>query len=470
MLTTLISFLVLLIILIFVHELGHFLAAKLLGVKVLTFSLGFPPRLFSKQIGETLYQLAWIPIGGYVKLFGEDSGEEISKEEESRSFSHKPTWVKCVIVLAGPAFNLIFAIIALWLLTWAVGIQHLNTTLGPLDPESPLYKAGVMQNDVVTRLNGVEVKYFDELLKAEKEGGGAPLAITVERDGVSREFKVTPEEKEGKGVFGDKERFWHVGFVSKTEPVLGEVVAGKPARKAGLLPGDLVVSVNGSPTPDWKDVVRLIQGREDTEQVNADGTAVPVQIEVRRGNETHSYTIVPDMEPSQDLDGKTRFTPILGIGLKLPLIREPAGPVRSFFMGAADAWRMAKLTVVSVVKIFQNKISAKLMGGPIMIAEIAGKSARDGVADFVFLMAFISINLAIINLFPLPVLDGGQFVIFLIEGIKGNPISIKVKEVTQLIGIGALVALMVLVFYNDISRLVTKHSGPKPVQMEQKNE
>jgi regulator of sigma E protease len=470
MLITLVSFIVLLIILIFVHELGHFLAAKLLGVKVLTFSLGFPPRLFSKQIGETLYQLAWIPIGGYVKLFGEDPEEEMSKEEEVRSFSHKPVWAKCIIVLAGPFFNIFFAIFALWILTWVLGIQHLGPTLGPLDPESPLFKAGVTQNDVVTEFNGHKINYFDEILAKERESGGSPFVLTVERDGVRHEFRVSPEEKERKGIFGELETYWYSGFVSKSLPLLGDVISERPAGKAGLLPGDLVLSVNGTPTPDWKDVVRLIQGRDPSEQLNPDGTAVPILISVKRGESTLSFSIVPDMEPSQDLDGKTHFTPIVGISPKLPLIREPAGPIRSFVMGASDTWRMSKLTIISVVKLLQNKISAKLMGGPIMIAEIAGKTARDGLADFVFLMAFISINLAILNLLPLPVLDGGQFVIFLIEGIKRKPISDKVKGITQWIGVSALVALMVLVFYNDISRLVTKYSGPQPVQMEEKNE
>jgi regulator of sigma E protease len=139
-------------------------------------------------------------------------------------------------------------------------------------------------------------------------------------------------------------------------------------------------------------------------------------------------------------------------------------------MGVSDTWRMAKLTFMSVVMLLQHKISAKLMGGPIMIAEIAGKTARDGLADFVFLMAFISVNLALLNLFPLPVLDGGQFVIFLIEAVKRSPISLKVREVTQWVGISCLVALMVLVFYNDISRLVTKFSGPAPAQVEDKSE
>jgi regulator of sigma E protease len=460
MLTTLVSFVILLVILIFVHELGHFLAAKLLGVRVEVFSLGFPPRIFSKKFGETTYQLAWIPLGGYVRLFGEEPGQEVPEEERSRSLNHKPVWAKSIIVLAGPFFNILFAVFAVWILSWASGIQHLGTVMGPLDPESPIAKAGVMRDDSVVAINGRPVKWFDELQDAERASAGAPVTITVERAGRQLELQATPERKEGRTVFGESEERWSLGFVSRTIPVLGDAVSGMPAREAGIMPGDLVVSVNGAPTPDWQDVVRLIQGREGGGQTNPDGTAAPVAIVVSREGREMSFTVVPEMQPSQDLAGKTHFTPLVGISPRLQLIREPAGPIRALGMGFSDTWRMAKLTCLSVVKLLQAKISAKLMGGPIMIAEIAGKSARDGLADFIFLMAFISVNLAILNLLPLPVLDGGQFVIFLIEAVKRKPLSVRFREITQLVGISALVALMVLVFYNDISRLVTKFSGP----------
>ncbi|MDR2199362.1 MAG: RIP metalloprotease RseP [Deltaproteobacteria bacterium] len=470
MLTTLVSFIVLLVILIFVHELGHFLAAKILGVRVLTFSLGFPPRIFSKKIGETVYQLAWIPLGGYVKLFGEEPGEEVPEEERHRSLNHKPVWAKSVIVLAGPFFNIVFSVFALWLLTWASGIQHAGTVLGPLDPESPLARAGLMRDDLVREVDGTPVKYFDELIKAERESGGRTLAVTVERGGALRTFEVVPERKTGKGVFGDEESYWTAGFVSRGVPLLREARPSGPAGKAGLLPGDLVVSIDGEPTPDWRDVVRLIQGRPQAERQNQDGSAVPIVVEVERGGALLSFTVTPDMEPSQDLEGKTTFTPLIGISPELEILREPVGPARAFALGVSDTWRMAKLTVLSVVKLLQNKISAKLMGGPIMIAEIAGKTARDGLADFILLMCFISVNLAILNLLPLPILDGGQFVIFLIEGIKRGPISLKAREITQWVGVCCLVALMVLVFYNDISRLVTKFSGPPAAQVEERSD
>ena len=347
----------------------------------------------------------------------------------------------------------------MWILSWATGVQHLGTVMGPLDPESPIAKAGVTRDDVVTAINGQPVKWFGELQDAERGSAGAPVTVTVERAGRVLEFRAAPERKEGRTVFGESEERWSLGFVSRTVPILGDAASGIPAREAGIMPGDLVVSVNGAPTPDWQDVARLIQGKEGA-QALPDGKAAPVVIVVSREGREMSFTVVPEMRPSQDLAGKTHYSPLVGISPRLQLIREPAGPIRALGMGFSETWRMAKLTCLSVVKLLQAKISATLMGGPIMIAEIAGKSAHDGLAVFIFLMAFISVNLAILNLLPLPVLDGGQFVIFLIEAVKRKPLSVRFREITHLVGISALAALMVVVFCNDVSRLVTKFSGP----------
>jgi regulator of sigma E protease len=534
MITTILSFLVLLIILIFVHELGHFLAAKLLGVRVETFSLGFPPKMVSRKLGETVYQIGWIPVGGYVKLFGEGPDEEIGPEEIPRSFSHKPVWAKSVIVLAGPFFNIVFAIFALWMLAWASGIQHAGTTLGPLDPESPLARAGAALGDVVVSVDGAPVSYYEQLLEAEEASGGREMALGVTRGGSQRVIRVVPERSEETSILGDKESRWRVGFVPRNVPILGKVASGMPAQKAGLLAGDLVTHVDGVPTPDWIDVVRGIQARGRQEAAGArdeaagaaagsragdgagDGLAAeggaaapedapgardavaagsragdgaggpkdaaaagdgsgggaeeggaPIMFRVVRGGETLDIPVVPDLDPVQGLDGETVFTPVVGISLTPQVIKEPVGPVRALGIGLSDTWGMTKITVLTVVRLLQNKISAKLVGGPLMIADLAGKTAKIGLASFILLMALISINLAILNLLPLPILDGGQFLIFLIEGAKRGPISLRVREIAQWVGIGAMAALFVLVFINDISRLVTKLSGP-PAQVERR--
>ncbi|MDR1037129.1 MAG: RIP metalloprotease RseP [Deltaproteobacteria bacterium] len=462
MITTLVSFVVLLIILIFVHELGHFLAAKLLGVGVERFSLGFPPKLWSRKIGETEYQLAVLPLGGYVKLVGEEPGVELPPEDLKRSFNNKPFWVKSIVVLAGPAFNLVFAALALWLLTWAVGIQHARPVLGPLDPESPLARAGLMMDDTVTAVDGRPVSYFDELADAGRDRNGAPVRLTVLRSGMEREFEVAPVRREGTTLLGDRTEYWHFGFTARVAPVLDEPLAGKPAAEAGLMKGDLVTAVDGTPAADWSDVVRLIQrrGSPDAAVVDASGNAVPMRIDVERDGRAMGFTVIPELDPRQGLDGETSFTPVVGIVPETDIVRESVGPVTALGLGTREAFGMAGLTVMSVVKLVQRKISSKVMGGPIMIAEIAGKKAREGLADFIWLMCFISVNLCILNLLPLPVLDGGQFVIFVVEAVKRSPISLKVREVTQWVGVAALAGLMILVFYNDISRIVTRFSGP----------
>jgi regulator of sigma E protease len=462
MITTLVSFVVLLVILIFVHELGHFLAAKLLGVGVERFSLGFPPKLWSKKIGETEYQLAVLPLGGYVKLVGDEPGAELTPEEMKKSFLHKPFLVKSAVVLAGPAFNLVFACLALWLLTWSVGIRHAPPVLGPLDPESPIARAGLMMGDRVTALDGRPVSYFDELLDASEAGGGAPVRLTVSRDGRELDFTATPERREGTTLLGDRKDYWNMGYRARMVPVLAEPPAGKPGAAAGLRAGDLVTAVDGIPTPDWADVVRLIQRADRPESgiVDGQGKAVPMRMDVLRDGTPLSFEVTPELDPRQDLEGETRFVPVVGISPEAETVHEPVGVFRALGLGTREAFGMAGLTVMSVVKLVQRKISAKVMGGPILIAEIAGQKAREGVADFIWIMCFISVNLCILNLMPLPILDGGQFVIFLVEAVKRSPISLKVREVTQWVGVTALAALMILVFYNDISRLVTRFSGP----------
>jgi regulator of sigma E protease len=325
-----------------------------------------------------------------------------------------------------------------------------------------------MMDDRVTALDGRPVSYFDELLDAADEGGGAPMGLTVLRDGRELEFTASPESREGSTLLGDRRDYWHLGLTARVAPVLDDPPEGKPAALAGLRAGDLVTAVDGTPTPDWADVVRLIQRRDQPQSaiVDAGGKALPMRIDVLRDGAGVSLTVTPELDPRQELDGETSFVPVIGISPAAETVHEPVGIARAFGLGSREAFGMAGLTVMSVVKLVQLKISSKVMGGPIMIAEIAGRKAREGAADFIWLMCFISVNLCVLNLLPLPILDGGQFVIFLIEAVKRSPISLKVREVTQWVGVTALAALMILVFYNDISRIVTRFSGPPVAAVE----
>ncbi|MDR2460931.1 MAG: RIP metalloprotease RseP [Deltaproteobacteria bacterium] len=468
MVVTIVSFIVLLGILIFVHEFGHFLAAKLVGVKVEKFSLGFRPKLFSFKKGETEYQLGMIPLGGYVALLGEQPDEELSEEDKPRSLTHKPYWAKSLIILAGPLFNVFFAVVALFAFHWYLGIDHTSPILGPMDSDSPMAQAGLQMDDVVLALDGNEIKYYNDILETLGKNTGDAVSFTVSRNGVPLTLSVSPQQKAVKDLLGKTVQIWFFGLRPRTIPVIGEVPQGKPAEKAGLLPGDLIVSLDGEPVKDWNDVAPVITGTEEkpSKFLNPDGTAAPIRLSIMRDGVPMDFTIQPELEPLMNLKGDTIYSPRIGISSKVDIVyHERIGPIRAFDMATAECWNIAMLTVRSVWgMIATDEISPKVMGGPISIAKISGDAAHTGLDMFLWLMALISINLAILNLIPLPILDGGQFLLFTIEAIKGSPISLKTRSITQMAALCALGLLMIFVFYNDIARLVQK--PPTPTQIE----
>jgi regulator of sigma E protease len=466
MILTLVSFVVLLLILIFVHEFGHFLAAKLLGVRVLRFSLGFPPRIYSRTIGDTEYQICWLPLGGYVKMLGEEPGQAISEEDKKFSFSHKPVWVRSLIAFAGPLFNLVFAFIALWFLAMVIGFQHLPPVVGQLSPGGPAYEAGLKSGDVILSLDGQAVKYFDEVTDFPDKNDGKPIAITVDRSGQNLTFTVTPQKKEGKDLLGSSQTYWSLGLQPRSRPMIAQAIEGKPAQLAGMKPGDLVTAIDGRPIEDWSELVEIVQGPEESRATETGTPVKPLLFEVLRDGQKLEFSVTPKLEASQNIEGKTLFTPMVGLSHKPELLSEPVGPIRAIGYGFSESWNVVKLTYLTLYKLILAKISPKVMGGPILIAEAAGSKIRDGLADFVALMALISINLAILNLVPLPILDGGLILFFIVEAVRRKPFSLRFREISQTVGIFALLALMVMVFYNDISRIVTRKAGPPAAQVQ----
>ncbi len=353
--TTIFAFVIVLGILIFFHELGHFLVAKLSGVGVLRFSLGFGPALLRKRFGETDYQIAAFPLGGYVKMLGEDPEEKdiVTHIDRRRSFSHKPLGVKAVIVFAGPFFNVILAVLVYTVIAWT----------------------------------------------------GVPYLL----------------------------------------PTVGEVQKGSPADQAGLLAGDTIKTIADRPVQAWEDVAAMLQEKDPGR---------PVKIEVDRDAKTYVLFVTPKAGTVKNIFGEEISRPMIGITVadKTALKRyDMAGGIS---YGVAQCWRIVKLTGQAFYKMITGKVSVKeSLGGPILIAQVSGQTFKAGVLPFVSLIAFISINLAIINLLPIPVLDGGHLLLFLIEAITGRPVEGRPREVAQQIGLFILVMLMLFAFYNDIVRI-----------------
>jgi regulator of sigma E protease len=349
---TIIATIIVLGVLIFAHELGHFLAAKWFRVGVLTFSLGFGPKLFGKKVGETMYQVSMIPLGGYVKMVGEEPGEKISPELIAKSFSAQPVRRRLGIVFAGPFFNFLFAVVA-FAVAFTVGLPTLLPEVGEVKPDFPAYQAGLQKGDRILEINGAPVKRWEDLAKAIHESVDQPLKLKVERGKEAFPLSVTPQVSTQKNLFGDDVR---VGLI-------------------GISPS-----------------------------------------------------------------GNTFI--------------EKADPFTAVYRAVLQSWRVTELTVISIYKIIEGKVSAKTIGGPILIAQLAGQQAKAGVLSLVIFMAVISINLVILNILPIPVLDGWHLLMFLIEGAIGKPVNLKLRERAQQVGIFIIILLMLLVFYNDISRIL----------------
>ena len=357
-------------ILIFVHELGHFLVAKLFNVKVEKFSLGFGPKLFGRQIGETEYLISAFPLGGYVKMFGEtgfiEGGEthhapdgempepplprELTDEEKTRSFAHKPPLARIAIVIAGPLFNLIFAWLA-FIVLCMLGVPTVTTKIGDVLKDKPAAMAGVQKDDIVTAINARPVTHWEEIAGIISAGKGKPVNLTVRRGSQDVQFTITPEPRIAKNLFGEKVNGFAIGVASA-----GEVV-------------------------------------------------------------TEQY-----------------------------------GPFKAIVKGSVQTWNVIDLTFMSLVKMAQRVVPMDTVGGPIMIVKMAGEQAAAGGSSFLAFMALLSVNLGVLNLLPVPVLDGGHLFFYVCEIIFRRPVNQKIREYAQQVGMMLLLGLMLLAFYNDIVR------------------
>ncbi|MBF0550803.1 MAG: RIP metalloprotease RseP [Deltaproteobacteria bacterium] len=445
MIFTILVTVVVLGVLIFFHELGHFLMCKVCGVGVEIFSLGFGPRVFGRRVNETDYRLSAVPLGGFVKMIGEGEELEVKPEDIPKSFSHKKVGQRILIVAAGPIFNIIFAVLAFFVILFFYGAATTNTVIGGIESGSPAYQAKMLEGDQIMSMDGRPTETWDDLVDHIKAGNGQPIKTLIRRGGRDLELTITPRQEKAANIFGEEEASWSIGITPYGSEI-GGMKDNLPAQVAGLQVGDRILAINSQPVSTWTEMAKIIH--------KSGGKPLDLKI-LRRGAEIQRTVMPKEDKGVVDASGESASIWVIGI---TPLERQSVIK-KGFFhaiTGSVDAtWFYSKISVLSIVKMFKGTLSVKQVGGPIMIAQMAGKQARAGLSNLIFLMAVISINLAILNLLPIPVLDGGHLFFFVLESILGHPLSLKKRERAQQVGLFFLLLLMGVVFYNDIARVVT---------------
>lgn len=441
--------LLLLGILIFVHELGHFIIAKILGVKVLKFSLGFGPKILGKTVGETEYRIAAIPLGGYVKMLGENPGEELAESEKHRAFNNQSVWKRFSIVFFGPLFNICFATITFFFI-FIKGVPVPYPDIGKIDADSPASRAGLVTGDRVITINGTNTHNWNDIETAIRESRGKPLVLTIQRGQEPIKVSVVPLLEADKNIFGEKTEVWTIGASPLVYARIGDVMSGTPAEKAGLLKGDVIVRIEDTSLQTWQDMTEIIHKNPDQ----------PLAFTIERNGELIDLVITPEKKTVQYNGLEEKTVGLIGI--------KPAGHTfmkryplfEALSLGVKRTYELTAFTLLTIVKLFQRVLPADTIGGPILIVQMAGQQASKGALDFFFFMAIISINLGVLNLLPIPILDGGHLLFLGIEAVRRKPLSEQVMVFAQKIGLALILTLLVFVFYNDIVRLITGKMFP----------
>jgi regulator of sigma E protease len=446
---TFLSAVILLGIIIFIHELGHFLFAKLLGVRVLKFSLGFGPKLVGRKYGDTEYLISSIPLGGYVKMLGEEHAEELKEEEKPFAYNYQPVWKRFAIVFFGPLFNLIFAA-CIFILVFVSGVPVPYPDVGKIVNNSPAEKAGLMTGDRVIEINETPVQGWDEIDNLVDENTGNPLLFKIKRGSDIIKISVTPERKQEKGIFGEENWIWYLGVSPLIYPGIGEVMKDSRAEEAGLKKGDGIVEIEGVAIKTWQDMTEIIY--ENPEK--------PLRFKIKRKEHFIDLSITPEKKTFNTLEGEEKKIGLIGIKPSERNFTKKYGFSKAVTLGVKKTWDISVLTVVSLVKLVQRVIPADSIGGPILILQMAGEQASRGFLSFFLFMAIININLGILNLLPIPILDGGHILFLGIEAIRRKPLNEKIISIAQRIGLAIILTLMGFALYNDILRLITGKQFP----------
>ncbi len=445
---TLISFIVALAILITVHEFGHFWVARKLGVKVLRFSIGFGRPIWKRQsrVDNTEYVIAAIPLGGYVKMLDEREAP-VDIDEQARAFNRQSLPVRSAIVVAGPLFNFIFAIFAFWLI-FVIGDVGLKPLVGEVTADSRAEQAGFQPGDEILAVAGEETPSWENvvytLLAQSLDQTSLPIRVRSE-SGAERQRWL--DTRELQSLAEDGEPLKNLGLTPSRPvlpPVIGEILPDEPAQLAGLQAGDRILTVDGVAVEDWAQWVEYVHER-------------PLQtlaLEVERQGETRAFSLTTAVMG----EGERAYGRI-GAAVEVPegvmegyrsLVRY--GPIDAVGHALHKTWDYSTLMLRMLGKMVIGEVSLKNLGGPISIADSAGKSASSGPVYFIKFLAFISVSLGVLNLLPIPVLDGGHLFFFLIEAVKGGPLSDRFMEQGQKIGMLILLVIMSIAFYVDLNR------------------
>ncbi|HXJ79866.1 MAG TPA: RIP metalloprotease RseP [Candidatus Methylomirabilis sp.] len=445
--TTIVAFVVVLGVLILVHEFGHFLVARLSGVGVERFSVGFGPVLWRYRGPQTEYCLSAFPLGGYVKMMGDDEnpleGGKSGEVDPARAFNNKPLPVRFLIVFAGPAMNAVLAVVIFALVFMLLGRPVVPAVVGRLTEGGPAIKAGFVTGDRIVAVAGRPVRYWEELLQAVQDQHGGTVQLTVKNERGERTLDVTPLRTSVRDLFGDERDVWDLGARPFTAPTIGEVLSGLPAERAGLRPGDTVVAIDGRPVHTWDEVAETIRQR----------AGQPTPLTIKRGTETLTVSVVPNAFTERSPDGKTTEVGRIGISPTAPTTYVRSSPTVAIWDGVARTAEVTELTAIGLYKIVRGQLERSNIGGPIQIAVTAGEQARQGLPSLAVFTAVISVNLFLLNLLPVPMLDGGHLLFFACEAVLGRPLSLRKREVAQQIGFVLLMLLMVYAVYNDLDRI-----------------
>lgn len=449
LLQNIMAFIVVISVLVSFHEFGHFWVARKCDVKILVFSIGFGKPLWSKRFGKDQCSLviAALPLGGYVKMLDERE-QTVAAHELHRAFNRKSLLQRSVIVLAGPVFNFIFAVMAFWLM-FMIGLTGLKPMVGAVAEDSIAYHAGLHEGIEIIAVESDETRTWtmvantllDKMLVADT------VEITVsDNSGIN----VLSLNTVGLSLddIAQQDLLNKLGITPqgiKAPAIIGKVQPGLPAAKVGLIPHDLIVSADDIPVADWQQWVSYVQAHPEQK----------ITMQIQRTGRYLTLDIIPDRKITND--GKV--IGFIGAANRVEnssalLAKESYGLIQAFLMSIERTWDMSWLTLRILGKMVSGQISAKNLSGPISIAQYAGNSAQLGIAAFLWFLGIISISLGVLNLLPIPLLDGGHLLYYTVEFLKGSPVSESVQAVGQQIGLMLLLGIMTFVFYNDIERLV----------------